>query len=88
MPTAAFFDLDRTLLDMNSSTLWAKHELRNGGISIRQFGRVGVEDCLDDGAVGRILGGGFALIQTRHHYLNNNNNNPTISSSRRQTEEG
>ena len=31
--TAAFFDLDRTLLDMNSSTLWAKHELLGGSIS-------------------------------------------------------
>jgi len=38
--TAAFFDLDRTLLDMNSSTLWAVHELRGRSISLRQFGRV------------------------------------------------
>ena len=37
---AAFFDLDRTLLDMNSSTLWAMHELRRRSISMRQFGRV------------------------------------------------
>jgi len=37
---AAFFDLDRTLLDMNSSTLWAKHELLKRSISLRQFGRV------------------------------------------------
>ena len=37
---AAFFDLDRTLLDMNSSTLWATHELRQRSISVRQFGRV------------------------------------------------
>jgi HAD superfamily hydrolase (TIGR01490 family) len=44
--TAAFFDLDRTLLDMNSSTLWAKHELRGGSISIRQFGRVVVWNLL------------------------------------------
>jgi len=44
--TAAFFDLDRTLLDMNSSTLWAKHELRGGSISIRQFGRVVVWNVL------------------------------------------
>lgn len=45
-PTAAFFDLDRTLLDMNSSTLWAKHELRGGKISIPQFGRVLVWNVL------------------------------------------
>ena len=44
--TAAFFDLDRTLLDMNSSTLWAKHELLAGSISIRQFGRVLVWNVL------------------------------------------
>ena len=44
--TAAFFDLDRTLLDMNSSTLWAKHELLAGSISIRQFGRVMVWNLL------------------------------------------
>ena len=37
---AAFFDLDRTLLDMNSSTLWAKHELLKRSISLRKFGRV------------------------------------------------
>lgn len=37
---AAFFDLDRTLLDMNSSTLWAKHELLKRSISLKQFGRV------------------------------------------------
>jgi len=40
MGTAAFFDLDRTLLDMNSSTLWAKHELLKRSISLKQFGRV------------------------------------------------
>jgi HAD superfamily hydrolase (TIGR01490 family) len=44
--TAAFFDLDRTLLDMNSSTLWAKHELRGRSISIRQFSRVLVWNVL------------------------------------------
>ena len=37
---AAFFDMDRTLLDMNSSTLWAKHELIKRSISVQQFGRV------------------------------------------------
>ena len=44
--TAAFFDLDRTLLDMNSSTLWAKHELLGGSISLQQFGRVLVWNVL------------------------------------------
>lgn len=43
---AAFFDLDRTLLDMNSSTLWAKHELLKRSISLRQFGRVLVWNAL------------------------------------------
>ena len=43
---AAFFDLDRTLLDMNSSTLWAMHELRGRSISLRQFGRVLVWNAL------------------------------------------
>ena len=37
--TAAFFDLDRTLLDVNSAGLWAKHELLRGNISPLQFGR-------------------------------------------------
>jgi len=44
--TAAFFDLDRTLLDMSSGTLWAKHELLAGSISVRQFGRVLVWNLL------------------------------------------
>ena len=43
---AAFFDLDRTLLDMNSSTLWASHELRQRSITVRQFGRVMVWNAL------------------------------------------
>lgn len=43
---AAFFDLDRTLLDMNSSTLWAKHELLSRSISLKQFGRVLVWNVL------------------------------------------
>ena len=43
---AAFFDLDRTLLDMNSSTLWAMHELRQRSISVQQFGRVLVWNTL------------------------------------------
>ena len=43
---AAFFDMDRTLLDMNSSTLWAMHELRGRRISVKQFGRVMVWNAL------------------------------------------
>ncbi|MGB5809860.1 MAG: HAD-IB family hydrolase [Polyangiales bacterium] len=45
-PTAAFFDLDRTLLGVNSGTLWAKHELLSGNISPRQFGRVATWNVL------------------------------------------
>lgn len=44
--SAAFFDMDRTLLDMNSSTLWAMHELRQRRISAKQFGRVMVWNAL------------------------------------------
>ncbi|MEM8609796.1 MAG: HAD-IB family hydrolase [Myxococcota bacterium] len=43
---AAFFDLDRTLLGVNSGTLWAKHELLHGNISPTQFGRVAVWNVL------------------------------------------
>jgi HAD superfamily hydrolase (TIGR01490 family) len=35
----AFFDLDRTLIDVNSGLLWARHERRNGVISRRQMTR-------------------------------------------------
>ncbi len=44
--TAAFFDMDRTLLRVNSGTLWAKHELLAGNISPRQFGRVAIWNVL------------------------------------------
>lgn len=43
---AAFFDLDRTLLEVNSAGLWAKHELLGGNISARQFARVIVWNTL------------------------------------------
>lgn len=43
---AAFFDLDRTLLEVNSAGLWAKHELLGGNISPRQFARVIVWNTL------------------------------------------
>jgi HAD superfamily hydrolase (TIGR01490 family) len=33
----AFFDLDRTLIDVNSGLLWARHERRQGHISRRQM---------------------------------------------------
>lgn len=39
MPTAAFFDLDLTLIDVNSGVLWAKHERRLGNISRWQLGK-------------------------------------------------
>jgi len=38
--------MDRTLLDMNSSTLWAMHELRQRRIGMKQFGRVMVWNAL------------------------------------------
>jgi HAD superfamily hydrolase (TIGR01490 family) len=34
---AAFFDLDRTLLDVNSGVLWARHELKRRQIGPLQF---------------------------------------------------
>jgi HAD superfamily hydrolase (TIGR01490 family) len=37
MSTVAFFDLDRTLIDVNSGLLWARHERRNGTISATQM---------------------------------------------------
>jgi len=36
---AAFFDLDRTLIDVNSGLLWAMHERREGNISWLQMAR-------------------------------------------------
>jgi HAD superfamily hydrolase (TIGR01490 family) len=40
--TAAFFDLDRTLLSVNSGLLWAQHERRQGNISRAKFARAGL----------------------------------------------
>ena len=37
--TVAFFDLDRTLIDVNSGLLWARHERRNRHISAYQMSR-------------------------------------------------
>lgn len=37
--TAAFFDLDRTIIRVNSAILWAKHERKRGFISRRQLAR-------------------------------------------------
>jgi HAD superfamily hydrolase (TIGR01490 family) len=37
MRTAAFFDLDRTLLTVNSGDLWMKRERRLGRLSLRQL---------------------------------------------------
>src|SRR5699024_5056511 len=36
---AAFFDLDRTILRVNSAILWAQHERKRGFISRRQLAR-------------------------------------------------
>ena len=38
---ASFFDLDRTLIDVNSGVLWAKYERRLGNISGWAMARVG-----------------------------------------------
>jgi HAD superfamily hydrolase (TIGR01490 family) len=37
--TVAFFDLDRTLIDVNSGLLWARHERKQGHISAYQMAR-------------------------------------------------
>ena len=37
--TIAFFDLDRTLIDVNSGLLWARHERKQGHISREQMAR-------------------------------------------------
>lgn len=39
MSGAAFFDLDRTLLDVNSGHLWLREEWRDGRLSARTAGR-------------------------------------------------
>jgi len=36
---AAFFDLDRTLIDANSGLLWARHEREQGNIGLVQYAR-------------------------------------------------
>lgn len=36
---AAFFDLDRTLIDVNSGLVWAQHERRQGNLSMFQLAR-------------------------------------------------
>lgn len=38
--TAAFFDLDRTLIDVNSAILWARAERRDGNLSLLQLIKV------------------------------------------------
>jgi HAD superfamily hydrolase (TIGR01490 family) len=42
MPTAAFFDLDGTLLTVNSANLWVKRELRLGRIPLWKFLRAAI----------------------------------------------
>ena len=36
---AAFFDLDRTLVDVNSARLWIRYEWEHGNLSSRQVVR-------------------------------------------------
>lgn len=38
--TAAFFDLDRTLISVNSGTLWVRSEFKAGRITLAQLGKV------------------------------------------------
>lgn len=39
MTTAAFFDLDLTVINVNSGVLWAQHERREGNITLWQLSR-------------------------------------------------
>lgn len=43
---AAFFDLDRTVIDVNSGMLWAQHELRERNISYKQFAKAALWTAL------------------------------------------
>jgi HAD superfamily hydrolase (TIGR01490 family) len=43
---AAFFDLDRTLIDINSGLAWAKYERRQGNVSALQMGQALVWSAL------------------------------------------
>ncbi len=44
--TVAFFDLDRTILSVNSGLIWARAELRRGNVSYFKFGRAAVYSAL------------------------------------------
>jgi HAD superfamily hydrolase (TIGR01490 family) len=46
LTVAAFFDLDRTLIDDNSGLLWARHERALGNISAWQFTRAALWSAL------------------------------------------
>jgi HAD superfamily hydrolase (TIGR01490 family) len=60
---AALFDLDKTLLDVNSATLWLKHEWRAGRVGVRDvawavwalaqyhLGRDGLEKLFEEAAM-------------------------------------
>lgn len=43
---AAFFDLDRTLIDVNSAILWAQHERKHGHISVGQLVKASIWTAL------------------------------------------
>jgi len=60
MPGVAFFDLDRTILDCNSATLWVKRQVREGRmrkfdalkmgamIALYQLGRGKIDDAVNE----------------------------------------
>ena len=74
--TAAFFDLDRTLIDANSGFLWALHERRQG-LSQDPLGfGVGSADLVDrpfrqlvEQAIGGRFDGGRAPCGGQQHHL-------------------
>lgn len=73
---AAFFDLDKTLLDVNSATLWVRHEWDAGRLSVRDvawagwyiaqysLGRDALEHAFSD-AVASLAGQEEALLEAR-----------------------
>jgi HAD superfamily hydrolase (TIGR01490 family) len=61
----AFFDLDRTLIDVNSGLLWARHERKNGQISAYQMARAIIWTALYHVAV---IDMETAVSRALHHY--------------------
>jgi HAD superfamily hydrolase (TIGR01490 family) len=61
----AFFDLDRTLIDVNSGLLWARHERKNGHISAYQMARAVLWTALYHVSV---IDMETAVTRALHHY--------------------